>query len=673
MGMNVGELTARMEYDGKDFDAGIKSAEKSMGNIKKAADAATKQIENDFKGVSKELKTMFNDVDTDKLTRELKQGGQAAEQAARKIESALKGIDDDTERARKGVALFGAEWKDAGRKAERSLQGVEDKLKGVEKEAKGLDLGALGGAAAIGGGLALADNKAAAEGHLAAMLGITKSEAAELNKIAADVWKGNYGTDRRDAAEGVALVHQALGSTGSKLKTDTETAFALRDVYGADIAETMNAIAPMKINFQMSDQGAFDTITKGMQMGLNRSNDFIDTLNEYPAAFTRVGFGSDRMLASLEGGFKAGLKDTDKLADSINEFGLTMLETDGKIATAFVETGVFSESEMERLRNDFAKGGEAGEAAFDKVLTAIMNTEDPVKRNFLGVQAFGTMWEDTSGLIGVALMDTKDKSIDVEGATESLGLEYDNFASKAEALGRTLQDSVIGRLGDIAGGAMPAIEAIGNLGMGVLALKGLGLDLGGVLGRLSKITLPTLAFEVSATGLAFMTAAGYVGMFAAAIYGAIEWDKRFAPELADLRGLLDPMATVADQYTGSLSTEANADVGDLQRQRWGYEVPEDAPTAPTVKDMSWLEQKLNWFDTGGIVPGPLGSPQLAVVHGGEEVLTAAQRKGGGSTVHHTFDDITVRGVNNKGELVATTRLLADDFRRMAARPRLGVV
>ena len=41
------------------------------------------------------------------------------------------------------------------------------------------------------------------------------------------------------------------------------------------------------------------------------------------------------------------------------------------------------------------------------------------------------------------------------------------------------------------------------------------------------------------------------------------------------------------------------------------------------------------FDTGGVVPGALGQPQLAVVHGGEEVLTPGQRRG--TTVVNNFD------------------------------------
>ena len=46
------------------------------------------------------------------------------------------------------------------------------------------------------------------------------------------------------------------------------------------------------------------------------------------------------------------------------------------------------------------------------------------------------------------------------------------------------------------------------------------------------------------------------------------------------------------------------------------------------------------FDTGGMVPGPLGSAQLAIVHGGEKVLTPAQqRQGGGGD---TYISVPVR-------------------------------
>lgn len=59
------------------------------------------------------------------------------------------------------------------------------------------------------------------------------------------------------------------------------------------------------------------------------------------------------------------------------------------------------------------------------------------------------------------------------------------------------------------------------------------------------------------------------------------------------------------------------------------------------------------YDIGGVVPGPVGAPRLAIVHGGEEVLTPEQRgRGGGNTyVYVTVDPITGRSI---------TRLLDED-------------
>jgi len=56
---------------------------------------------------------------------------------------------------------------------------------------------------------------------------------------------------------------------------------------------------------------------------------------------------------------------------------------------------------------------------------------------------------------------------------------------------------------------------------------------------------------------------------------------------------------------------------------------ENAGTAliKTIRDM----RRIYDFDMGGIVPGAIGAPQMAVVHGGEQVLTPAQQ--GGTTVN----------------------------------------
>lgn len=54
-----------------------------------------------------------------------------------------------------------------------------------------------------------------------------------------------------------------------------------------------------------------------------------------------------------------------------------------------------------------------------------------------------------------------------------------------------------------------------------------------------------------------------------------------------------------------------------------------------------LVGKIPGFATGGVVPGPIGAPQLAVVHGGEEVRTRAQRAAGASSAAGNTYQITL--------------------------------
>jgi hypothetical protein len=62
------------------------------------------------------------------------------------------------------------------------------------------------------------------------------------------------------------------------------------------------------------------------------------------------------------------------------------------------------------------------------------------------------------------------------------------------------------------------------------------------------------------------------------------------------------------------------------------------------------------FDTGGIVPGPIGSPQLILAHGGETVLPthkANWQGSGGNTIRHELDLINVPATVDEASLERT--------------------
>jgi hypothetical protein len=92
--------------------------------------------------------------------------------------------------------------------------------------------------------------------------------------------------------------------------------------------------------------------------------------------------------------------------------------------------------------------------------------------------------------------------------------------------------------------------------------------------------------------------------------------------------------------------------------------PPTGGTAPPgsgtgVEGPGWVPGQFNEFAQGGIVPGPAGQPQMAVVHGGEQVIPAGRRGGG----------ITVEFVN-KGTIIGVKdweRFLADGIRSATRR------
>ena len=117
-----------------------------------------------------------------------------------------------------------------------------------------------------------------------------------------------------------------------------------------------------------------------------------------------------------------------------------------------------------------------------------------------------------------------------------------------------------------------------------------------------------------------------------------------------IRGLVDGLAGLAGRLQSTISAAISSirvDAGPFHLSSSGFRI--DAPSMPNVS--------LPGFASGGIVPGPVGAPMLAVVHGGEEVRTPAQQRegrgmpaqGGGDTyifngvaLHEIADEIDRR-------------------------------
>lgn len=85
----------------------------------------------------------------------------------------------------------------------------------------------------------------------------------------------------------------------------------------------------------MSAQDATDLMTKGMQNGLNYTDELADNLSEYGGRWAEAGTSAQEYFSLLQAGVDSGAYQLDKVGDFLNEF-LTSL-TDGRIEQSIGE------------------------------------------------------------------------------------------------------------------------------------------------------------------------------------------------------------------------------------------------------------------------------------------------------------------------------------------------
>lgn len=182
--------------------------------------------------------------------------------------------------------------------------------------------GALG-AAAVGN----AADAQASVGMLESRLGVTGEEAKRLGDIGVTVFKNNWGGSIGETTEGVGTLQQGLRGLvdESDLSALTGQAFALRDTFGIELPESTRLAAQLIKTGLAEDGGtALNIITAGFQNNLNAADDLSDTLLEYSDDFARMGFSGNEALAIINRGLDAGIFNTDKIGDSLNEFGVRL-------------------------------------------------------------------------------------------------------------------------------------------------------------------------------------------------------------------------------------------------------------------------------------------------------------------------------------------------------------
>ncbi|MFD3517700.1 peptidoglycan DD-metalloendopeptidase family protein [Streptomyces sp. NPDC058657] len=259
----------------------------------------------------------------------------------------------------------------------------------------GLGLVAAAGGVLFAAGFSEAVAQEQSGAKLAAQLGLNTKDAAKYGKIAGDVYATGYGQSVDEVNTALAQLTQngiiAAKAPKKDVEALTKSALGLAEAFGTDVGAAARAAGQLvKTGLARNSREAFDLITRGFQTGADKSEDFLDTLNEYGVQFKALGLTGSQSIGLLTQGLKAGARDGDLVADALKEF--TIRATDGSKASAegFKALGLSGE----KMTAIFAKGGPGAAKGLDLVLDRLRAIPDPATRSQTAVTLFGTQAED---------------------------------------------------------------------------------------------------------------------------------------------------------------------------------------------------------------------------------------------------------------------------------------
>lgn len=449
--------------------------------------------------------------------------------------------------------------------------------------------------------------------------GATTEEMKKYNDIMQEIYSSGYGDSLEQVAESLSKVKQQVGDIEpEKLKDMTKYALDLEQTFGFDVSESIRTANQLMEQFGISGEKAYDLIVAGAQNGLNQNDNLLDTYNEYSPKFKQIGFDADDMYNALISGADRGIFDIDKLGDAVNEFSIRVLDGSDTTKDAFSRLGL----DAEAMADQFARGGDVAKNAFKQTVKALEKLEDPLEQNTVGVELFGTMWEDTGGEALLALADIEDGIDDTTGAMKKLDkVNTDNLNNKLGTLGRKIKTDVAY---PIIEEAYPAIEKIidytsenldeiiplaksaGTAIAAVFVVKKAGEFVGSIkniTGAIKDMTSEAKRYtEVQEAGNAVAeSASSKMAKFAGGVGVAVGAYKLIADSvwsyMDETNQKIIEMQSLSDEAMSGLSNGANAWIGSMQNAT-GYLSAFNDTLFATAEQQSQLSQNMQEVQNG---------------------------------------------------------------------------
>lgn len=311
---------------------------------------------------------------------------------------------------------------------------------------------ALAGVAAIGlaAGAVLAD--AIADGMeqeksldlVQAKLGVDENTTRRIGEAAGMSYASGWGESveaNMDAARAAIQSGLLTGEEDTSMFKETiDQLTIVADILGEEVpAVARSASQAVKTGIAKDGVEAMDLFVKAQQAGLNTSEDFLDTIDEYGTQFRQLGLEGPEAMGLMSQAVKNGARDTDTAADALKEFAIRAIDGSKTTVEGYQAIGLNADEMAEKI----AAGGAGAKEGLDQVLDGLRDIEDPAARNAAAVALFGTKAEDMGQALYNMDLSTAVKQFgDVEGAAWEAGNTMgDNTASQFDSAARSIETS----------------------------------------------------------------------------------------------------------------------------------------------------------------------------------------------------------------------------------------
>ncbi|NFG42081.1 phage tail tape measure protein [Clostridium botulinum] len=321
---------------------------------------------------------------------------------------------DNTNKTLKDNAINS--YKDKLKDLKDSANETSDVFNKIGEKTKGFSLGAT---AIVGGLSALAIGAENDLGTLEAKLDTTGEETERLKQVALSVYSDGFGESLGSCVDDLVTLQQNLESTKNwtdETKTSIlEQISTINELFNTTTDEVTRTLAVMQ-NSGLDDdiEHAMNVLTYGFQNGANYSDELLDTMREYSPQFVKLGLDSEEAMNYLITGAKNGAFNLDKVGDAMKELSIRVIDGSDTTVEGFTKIGL----NADEMASKFSKGGERAKQALKETLQGITNIKDPLQQNLVGVDLFGTMWEDLGPSVVTSLAGVEGGLKNVDDATK---------------------------------------------------------------------------------------------------------------------------------------------------------------------------------------------------------------------------------------------------------------